>query len=66
MEERITFLRRPEVPGFWPSKGVVSTRETLKSTMAGYLIWETEIETVFVREKEEEEDARNVMCGIYL
>jgi len=32
-----TFLRRPEVPGFWPSKGVVSTRETLKSTMDGYL-----------------------------
>jgi hypothetical protein len=28
-----TFLRRPEVPGFCPSKGVVSMRETLKSTM---------------------------------
>jgi hypothetical protein len=28
-----TFLRRPEVPGFWPSIGVVSTRTTLNTTI---------------------------------
>lgn len=33
-------MRRPEVPGFCPSNGVVSIRETLKSTMVCYLIKE--------------------------
>ena len=49
-----TFLRRPEVPGFCPSKGVVSTRETLKSTMAGWLATGTkknEIRKVQIAEK---------------
>lgn len=32
-----TFLRRPEVPGFWPSKGVVAFFVTVKSPMAGPL-----------------------------
>jgi len=30
---RKTFLRRPEVPGFWPSKGVVAFFVTVKSPM---------------------------------
>jgi len=29
-----TFLRRPEVPGFWPSIGDVDTVETLKTIFA--------------------------------
>jgi hypothetical protein len=32
---RETFFRRPEVPGFWPSKGVVAFFVTVKSPMAG-------------------------------
>jgi len=32
---RETFFRRPEVPGFWPSKGVVAFFVTVKSPMVG-------------------------------
>jgi len=32
---RETFFRRPEVPGFWPSKGVVAFCVTVKSPMVG-------------------------------
>lgn len=59
----MTFLRRPEVPGFCPSKGVVWMRETLKSTI---VTWseKKEIEEFEIWEREEE-DAREVVV-IYL
>ena len=36
----LTFLRSPDVPGFWPSKGVVSTVRagTLSSMVAGWVV----------------------------